>query len=404
MKPTTLIAMLTGFIAGMGGSLLVRPASRAGDEATAADVRRSATKSPRDDAAAQEQSRVAKRWIERIENEGMGETLEKIPAGDMKGVIEKMMVPMWGGMTGEQAERLVSVISAWAEKDPEKALAWARGLDLPRQREIGLCSVAGVVGKKDPMAGFGIYAEIGMVTRPVNSDALDNMMREVFKMAVEKGADGLLDIANRTPRNQETGAMIVQVEYPTAFDFARLLDGLAPMGSGDVPGRFLKPIVPTEPLAVWASRDPEAAFGYVADRTGEGGKVYLGGFIEEMEKRSGSQETERWMGGKLAAMPPEQAATFVSGAGLLWDPDELRKYIAAMPEEAMPELQFQILNTSGGSALEILQDLPVEDRLEMVERLRDVKEPGHIRKYLREWHVPQDRIEGIVRTVTSPRG
>ncbi|RYD18866.1 MAG: hypothetical protein EOP88_21090 [Verrucomicrobiaceae bacterium] len=402
MRSPTLIALLTGVIVGIGGTLLVRPASRATDESSTADVRRSATKTPREDSAAQERGRVAKRWMDRIENEGVDEIRGQIPAGEMRGVIEKMMAPMWGNMTGTQAGQLVSVISAWAEKDPEAALAWARGLDLQRQREIALNAVAGVVGKTDPMAGFGIYSEIGEAAYSVNCDAMDEMMREVYKMAVEKGADGLLDIANRTPLNNESAVLVVQVDYPPAFDFARLLDGLAPMGSEYDPGRFLKPIIPTEPLAVWASRDQEAAFGYVASRIEEGGKVYIKGLLDEMGKKSGSLETERWIGGKLAAMPPEKAVAFLSGTGLFSYPADLRKYIAAMPPEAMPELQFELLTASQGARLEILRDLPVEDRLSMIERLRDVKEPGSIRNELRDWKVPQDRIEEIVRTVTSP--
>lgn len=278
MKSTTTLALLTGFIAGIGGTLLVRPAPRAGDEAATTHVGRATTKSPREDAAALEQGRVAKRWIERIGTDGIGKTLEKIPVGDMEALIEKMMAPMWGSITDEQTGQLVSLISAWAEKEPDEALAWARTRDIPLQRELALTSVAGVVGKTDPMAGFGIYAEIGISTLSVNCDAMDYMMGEVYKTALQNGPDGLIDIARRTPQNGGSGALIVQADYPPAFDFAKLLDALAPMSSPDVPGRFLKAIIPTEPLDVWASRDPEAAFGYVTSRIEEGGKVYIRGF------------------------------------------------------------------------------------------------------------------------------
>lgn len=131
MKSNTAIALVAGILIGAGGSWILRPSHVPESGAQPVSGSSRAIKIPRQNAEDLERNRVAKRWLDRMEGGAFEKTVGEIPAGDLEAVIGKMMSSMWGGMNDEQAGQLSKLISAWAEKDPEEALAWARGLDSP---------------------------------------------------------------------------------------------------------------------------------------------------------------------------------------------------------------------------------------------------------------------------------
>lgn len=399
----TALILLTGIVIGAAGGWLVKPATPAAPADAVLKAEGPGTKrSSRDDAAKLEKSRVATRWIDRMERDGVKDVAKEIPTGDIQATMEKMMASMWGGMDEEQVGQLMCLMEAWAEQDAEGALAWARRLDVPRQREIALTGVAVAIGKKDPMAGFEIYTEVGEVNVHINSDLLSRMMDEVYQQATAKGVDTLLDIARRTPENKTRMLESVSIDYPEGFDFAKLIDGLAKVSSPEGGGRILRSFTPSSPLGKWALRDPDAAFGYALERTGEGRYVSLDEVDYEMARKSGTTEAVRWMGEKLASLERDQLEALLPQSGLLNSPGRLRNYAGVMPEAAANELRFQAIKASP-YAIEVLQDVPsVEDRVAMIERLRGVQKPGLIRSALQQWKVPQDRIDEVMKTVTQP--
>ena len=402
VKHPVAFTLFTGILIGVAGAWLVKPSSPARLKDTFQNAARSDTKrSTRGDAAQLEKSRNAARWMDRMEKEGMDKVAEEIPTADMQPLMEKMMASMWGGMSEEQAGQLMFLMETWAEQDAEGALAWARTLEVPRQREIALTGAAVVIGKEDPVAGFEIYAEVGEVNVQIESGPLRPMMDEVYRLAAAKGVGALLEIVSRTPENKTRTHPHVSIEYPEGFDFAKFIDGLATVNSREGKGWISRSFTPPSPLGRWALRDADAAFDHALTRTGEGRYASVNEMDEEMSEKSGTSEAARWMGEKLASLEPAQLATLLPRSGLLSHPERLRSYAAIMPEAAAREFRFQAIQASP-HLIEILQDVPeVEDRLAVIERLRGVKEPGYIRSFMKQWQVPQDRIDKVTQSVTQ---
>lgn len=400
----TTIILLIGIIIGATGGWLVKPVAPAPPADAVSKATAPRTKLPtRDDAAKREKSRAAARWVARMEKEGVRGVTKEIPPGGIRSVMEEMMASTWGGMSEKQAAQLVFLMEIWAEQDAKGALAWARGLDVPQHRGIALAGVAAVIGKKDPMAGFEIYTEAGVATVPIHSDSLSRMMYDVYQQSAAKGADALLEVARRTPENKAGMLEAIQLDYPEGFDFAKLLDGLAALeAAGGDGGRVLRTFVPSDSLGKWALRDPDAAFDHALSRTAEGRRVRLDDMDYEMARKSGTSEAVRWMGEKLASLEPSQFATLLPESGLLDNEGRLRSYIGIMPEAAAREFRYQAIKVTP-RVIEILLDVPeAEDRLAVIERLRGVEEPEYIRSAMKQWEVPQERIDRVMRTVTQP--
>lgn len=355
-------------------------------------------RSVRSDDAAKEKGRVAKRWVDRAESEGMTAVAGQIPPTEMAVVMEEMFSSMWGGLDDKQMADVLRLMVSWAKQDKEGALAWARNLTVPQQREIALTGIASVVGKDDPMAGFGIYVEIGELNTRASGHVLTNMMRDVYRLAAEKGADAVLDITRRSPANNSGVIHHVALEYPEGFDFAKLMDGLAGISRSNM--SFDKSIVPPDPMGQWVLRDPDAAFGYAASSIANGGRVSLSDMAYEVGKKSGLLEARRWMAGKMAAVPSDQIPRFIHGAGLLTSPGLFRQYLQEMPEESAAEFRLQSLKVQPMIAMDLLLDIPsLDDRVALVERLRAVKNADPILDKLRKWEVPQERIDQVGETI-----
>ncbi|MBK1818048.1 hypothetical protein JIN84_20665 [Luteolibacter yonseiensis] len=215
----TTLTLLTGILIGASGGWLVKPGIPARTGTEPGSARTETKRTTRQDAVALQKSRDATRWAERIDKDGVVDVVKEIPTGDIRAVLEKMMASMWAGRDDRRVNQLMSLTGTWAERDPEGALAWARGRDVPGQRQIALTGVLLVVGKTDPMAGFEIYTEVGEEHVPISSERLSDLMRDVYELAQEKGLDALLDIVRRTPETKGSLEM-VHVAYPDGFDFA----------------------------------------------------------------------------------------------------------------------------------------------------------------------------------------
>lgn len=395
MNKNSALTLASGILIGAAGGWFLKPVPPAASigadhRATEPDMKRSL----RTTDAARERERVANRWIGRAGAEGTEKVAKEIPADEMRAVMEKMFSSMWGGIDEKQMGDLLRVMIAWADKDKETALAWARNLEIPQQREIAMTGIARSIGKTDPMAGFEIYSETGTVTTAAAGRALEGMMEEVYRLAAAKGAEALVDIARRSPVNETRTIHGVRLEYPEGFDFATLMDGLAKISRSNL--IFDKAIVPPDPMGQWVLRDPDAAFDYVASRIAKGGQLRLDSMVYEMGEKSGSLEARRWIAGKLASVPSDQIPAFVRGAGVLNSPGIFRQYLQEMPSEAADEFRLQSVKLYPGSAMELLLDIPsVDDRVALVERLRGVKDPSHILGQLKKWEVPQERIDQV---------
>lgn len=355
--------------------------------------------------AGKDRSREARRWMDRIEAEKVGDVAKDVPTGDLRSVIEGVMESVWGGMNRQQQEALFTLISEWARRDPKAALAWAHSLRQPTQREVGLISIAAAIAEKDPRAGFEVYSELPEVRTSLGTAVLEKMFNSLYQEAAGKGPAGVLEFARRIPKNETNMIMGIRMDYPEGFDFATLADGLSKITSDS---RTRLPFEPTSVLGAWALRDPDAAFDHVIAQSANGQRQDIVSLASSISEKSGSLEGEEWMGGKLASLGPEEQFNLIKQSDLLNSPGILRRYIAAFPgDEAAAEFQFQVIRASSdgtyGPGLEVLNDIPeVGDRVAMISRLRGIKDATALRSAMKGWNVPSERIEQVVAEVLRP--
>jgi len=360
--------------------------------------------------AGNEDSRIAARWIDKMGTGDpikMGEVAKQVPAGEMKAVLNELIDGVWGSLSDKELERMKLLIAEWTEKDPEGALAWARNLRHPQQRELGLSCIALAIGSKDPEKGFEIYAELEKAQMPVDYNLAYGVISTAYKNAAKNGPEALLEFLRRTPVSDGGGGgLAFNIEYPQGFDFATLMDGLAQDGyfksfrQGDS-----KRFSVHGTLGEWAVRDREAAFTYLTEHAKEGTAYPLDQITTWMENKQGKAQTQAWLGEKLSALDSTQRQQLIKGSMLSCGPDELKRFIEAMPTpEAATEFRYEILQAAGeagwGGKYGILNEVPeIEDRLAVIERLQNMRDTERLETQLKEWNVPQDRIDGIVEKV-----
>lgn len=398
MSRKGILRVLVTFALGAATGWVVKPASPAGvPPATMADRSRP-TRTPADAPV-----NATRQWLDRIDTRGAKSVAKEVPLGDMKALVEGLMASMWGSMTDPQQLQLTSLIGEWSTRDREAALAWAKALSHPQQREVGLVSIAAAVARNDPRAGFEIYAELPEVATPLGGRTLSFMMRTVYNEAAQQGVPAILDVVKRTPLNKTRNGEQIQITYPEGTDFKALMDGLLAIKTPEG-----KPFEPSNPLGPWGLKDADAAFAYVTLRTSEGQRLELSGMVYELGEKWGTVEAKRWMGAKLASLKPAAQRALLSQTDLLGSPGILRTYIAEIPTaEAAAEFRYQCLqftvDRKSPVGFEILNDISaVEERVATVERLRGVKDDRAVRQLLKGWEIPADRIDQIIKTVSQP--
>ena len=355
-----------------------------------------------------EDSRIAARWIDKMGTGDLakiGSVAKELPAGEMKAVLNSLMEGVWGSLSDLELARMKLLIAEWAEKDPEGALAWARNLRHPQQRELGLTCIAVAIGSKDPEKGFGIYAELEKVRMPLDPNLIYGVVATTYKNAAKEGAEALLDVLRRTPDSEGSAGnnrMAFPIEYPPGFDFAALMKGLGEAGYFKFPEQNNKSLSIHGTLAQWALKDREAAFSYLMENAKEGTSYQFQYLTAIMAEKEGKARTQAWLGEKLSAMDSAQRQQLVKGSMLMDSNDELKGFIEAMPtEEAAMEFRYDILQAAGeagwGGKYSILSEVPeIEDRLAVIERLQNMRDTDRLETQLKEWNVPQERINGIV--------
>lgn len=355
--------------------------------------------------AGNENPNIATRWIDKMRTGDVKAVAKEVPAGEIKEVMDGLMAGVWGSLSKEQITQMEQLIRAWAEKDPKAALAWARNLRHPRQRELGLSFVAAAVAEKDPRAGFEIYAEMDKVMIRELNEKVHGVISGAYDHAAKEGPASLLELMRRTPESDGFGFGI-HPSYPQGFDFTAMMDGMAKAGYFGPGGtRTSKPFVIGSPLAEWALRDREAAFSYLAANAGKDSRHRLDDLTDKLTATHGNTQTNAWLGDKLASLTSEQRRQLAKGTLAGSSAEYLNRYIHLMPtEEAAVEFRYDLLQATAESgwepALEILNEMPeIEDRLALVGRLHGVTDTDGMAEQLRKWNVPQERIDTIVEKV-----
>ena len=69
------------------------------------------------------------------------------------------------------------------------------------------------------------------------------------------------------------------------------------------------------------------------------------------------------------------------------------------------EFRYEALQATSGTTprnFDVLADLPLDEKLEIVTRLRGMKQTGYLQSMLTTWEVPRDRIDSIIKDVSLP--
>ena len=363
--------------------------------------------------------KTASRWLERMqgntrvmtEHLKMREVAEEVPAGDYAAVLAGFMESVWGSFSYEQQTQFNLMLEAWVTKDKEGALAWARGLLNPQQREAALQGIAGAVAHRNPQEGYSLYCELDQVTMTEETySPLRTAITSLYDQAVAQGPQALLDLLERAPGSKVSGAGLA-TKYPQGFDFATLLDGLALTGITGDPTLKRPYFQPASPLLAWTKRDPEAAFAYVAEHLGQGTRHDVGGMTGALEEQMGGPDrATEWITGKLLSLEPGQRQTLLAETMISANTTVLDSYLKAMPSQAVADefiydaVQGGAMIEIGWAGLDILDRLPdVEQRLAVLERVRGAKHFGYLESLLEEWKVPEERIKALMGTVKQPR-
>lgn len=346
---------------------------------------------------------AATKWVGRMKSGDVKTVAKEVPADEIKAVMNALMDGVWGTLSNDDIARMQSLMGEWASKDPEGALAWARSLRHPTQRELGLSCIAAAIGQKDPEAGFAIYTEVEKVTIKGLNDILYGVVSQVCDRAAKESPAALLEVMGRIPKSENFGSS-VHVGFPNGFDFEALLSGMTDAGYFKRENRTYGAFYLEGPLSEWAARDREAAFAFLTDHVSADSRYDLIGLSQKLAETSSQSQTKEWLGGKLAAMDPAQRQALVIGSLLGYSSFYLNPIIEMMPtREASADLIYDILQANNNAGwtmdLDLLNQMPeMEERIAIIERLQGLRDDEAIdlASLLRKWDIPQERITGII--------
>ena len=328
----------------------------------------------------------------------------------ISGLIAGVMDNVWGTLTDKDWNRLEVLIGEWALKDPDAALAWARNLRQPQQRSAGLCCIAAALAETDPHRAFEIYAEQETVFLGLGREKILKMVTKLSQDAIKDGPQALMELWRRIPQNGTNGTMGFDLSYPDDFDYAGMMDLMSEEGMGlyKPSGKSNdKPIEPQSPLAEWAVREPSAAFDYILDKFEDG--MRLDGYwslTNKMKEKWGNEATQNWIGEQVAGMDPTQRAAFMKGTMMLNYPGQLKNMIDHIPDSSVAQqVRYETMQSgipNGPGNFEILADLPTNEKLEVIGKLRGFQDTAYLEKMLNTWDVPNGQIESILKQATRP--
>jgi len=402
MSRSRILPIVLATLGGVAIGWVIKPiATRAGTakETSGPVLKREARR------AGNEDSRIAARWMDRMASDDFDQMAKAVPPGEIKTVINGMMESIWGSLSDADVSRIQLLISEWVEKDPEGALAWARSLPHPQQRELGLTCIASAIGQSDLEKGFEIYAELDKVTVRGNAGVIYSVVTRAYTNAAKLGPEALLDVVKRTPASEDRWSMGIGIKYPPDFDFSAMMDGMTEAGLFKSKDPVTKPYTLSGVLAEWALRDRDAAFAYLAEHAKEGTAYPFYELEKKIAETQGTPQAQAWLGEKLVALDSAQRQELVKGSMLGAGDEYLNNYVLTMPtEEAATEFRYDILQATGefgyGRNYGILKEMQeMEDRLAVIERLQNIKHTEPLVEQLKQWNVPQERIDGIVEKV-----
>jgi hypothetical protein len=309
----------------------------------------------------------------------------------------------WGDLSTADRKKLEALIGQWAMHDPDAAVAWARGLRHPQQREVGLTYIAAALAESDPQRAFDIYAEQEAVTHELAGRRILDLVTKLSGEAVAKGPEALLELQRRMPRNETDMIMGVEVTYPDGFDYAAMLDGLA---ESEKSGQADWPYALSSPLGQWAVKDPDKAFSYISAKAGEGHRFQFHDLTTKLEGRWGATATNEWLGQKIASLDPAGRKSFMEQSGILNSPGSLVRVINGVTDTAAAnELRYEAIQSTASTTprnFEVLADLPTDEKIAIISRLRGLKQTGLLKSVMTRWEIPQGEMDRLLESARLP--
>lgn len=181
------------------------------------------------------------------------ELLAGIDTADLLPMIER--IARGAGFTGlgyREMDRLGRLLTAWSERDPEAALAWADGIENPKDRKDLLDKVIVAVSDKDSEKGLELVRRY-CLTENGRWDIPYEIQGKLASLDAETMLRTLGTFVSSNGTSGRGGT------FSEGYDFRRALDGLADLHATLTSGNQSLAVVPANLLKEWARRDPEGA-------------------------------------------------------------------------------------------------------------------------------------------------
>jgi hypothetical protein len=256
----------------------------------------------------------------------------------------------------QRKTQLESVAAAWAEKDPDAAIAWVKSMEDAFQKSKGLAAIASALAKSNPARALELMASMpaSPLLAKAGTDyvaALAKNDPEVAKAYLEahlKGTNrlqGIAAIAAGQASTDPAGALRLLRENGIG-DLSQTLSSMASVQSPSMRsfGAFVGADFAGDALKTIASTDPSGALQLLAD---------TGSFVQSSSDRSdlltGQLDMPRTLFQDWAGKDPAAAARWAAGAATAegsqrellqaatgpWfakDPAGAQAFAAALPE------------------------------------------------------------------------
>ncbi len=237
---------------------------------------------------------------------GFDEELEAIDPSEIPALLAALADRAgYYGLGYEDEEVLEQLLLRWYAADPDAALVWTLGVKTTGDRRQLLNQLVRHEAEND------LDRAIDLARRYARDEDGDISLPDVLmEQAVDEGADKLLEVC-RLGVSDADGTRGIPVDYPSGFPFRDTLEAIADLAASLEDGQSLS-MVPSNLLAEWARRDPEAAYAWLAS----GRKVPFNGEVGDFVEGYAEVATNAEVG------------AFAAG---LFDPDErpARRYDTA---------------------------------------------------------------------------
>lgn len=183
-----------------------------------------------------------------------------------------------------------NILKAWAGEDFDGSWDWCRQIESDGNRNFVAAQLLNELADKDPDRALALHLEMSAA----DPKFLSNVPLTLLRKATSTDAGSFLDLLGKTPFGD--GSSGTAMEFAADFDFQQAADGLDALlrsQQGKQP-----PVFPTNFLASWAAREPDAAYAWFSKNQNIPFENF-GSLLEGIEKHGVPGASIAWAADKL---------------------------------------------------------------------------------------------------------